>query len=205
MHNPHNLENIRVRPLSDAEQSRSWSAIKMRMPETAIISPVSFFSYKAFSLAAVFVIVLGGVGFADSARPGQLLFSVDRAVESIETSIDSSANAKHARERLSEFDEVIPQNDTTLADMDVSTRMQKSAAPEAPIVESEAAAMFMALDATVAEETALDPETQALVNQTRMELLKLEADATLRDDEETLREIQNTIAEFEARVQTLFQ
>lgn len=202
------LEHLKVKPLSDAERGVVWMRIKDRLAATLghdpmgvahIESPFPFFSRKVLAYAFAFIVVLGTVGASNGAAPGGFLFPVDLAIERVESAFDASSRADHARERLSEFDRALGIKRTKNGETRVATQER---------VVSESAEM-MAL--SVADDAAqegipwreLPPEIQEAIDATRRELYKIEAEATLKGDAETLAEIQLIISEFESRVRSL--
>lgn len=208
------LENIRVRPLSHEERSRAWNGIAARLPSTPVLSPFVFPIYKTVSFAAVFILLIGTVSASDSARPGQLLFPIDIAVERIESSIDSSSQVDHAQERLVEFDAMVESD--TIQETPTATRMEKTAAPMAPInprpsdvfLEGEPPSetadmmMFSAVSEGPAP-TPLSDETEQAIATTRAELEAILNKALMDDDTETVVKIMATIDEFETKVQVM--
>jgi hypothetical protein len=201
-----NLEHIKIKPLSETERSDVWIRIKSKLATTPVESPFSLsalFSSKALAYAFAFLVVFGTVGASNNAVPGSLLFPLDLAVERVESSIDPASRADHARERLNEFDSAVGVTETVADSAGADIRMQENAAPEAEVTTM----MAFSVSDDVAQKSApaheLSPEMQEVVENTRRELLKIEAEATLKGDAETLAEIQTTIAEFEARVNAL--
>jgi hypothetical protein len=186
----HNLESLKIKPLSDGEQDSVWLSIKSKLATTPVESPFatsSFFSSKALAYAFAFFVVFGTVGASNRAAP--------------------ASRVDHARERLHEFDRSLGIAPTTVENDGADLRMQTNLAPEA--AETEMMATFMIADDTAQKSALSDPsrelppDVQATVEATRRELLKIEAEATLKGDFETLADIQNTINEFEMRVNAL--
>lgn len=213
------IENIRIRPLSNEERSRAWNGIASRLPSTPVLSPFVFPLHKTLSFAAIFIFLIGTVSASDSARPGQLLFPIDIAVERIESSIDSSSQVDHAQERLIEFDAIVGSDviQETPQETPTAARMEKAAAPIAPInpqpsdvfLEGEpasGAADMMMMSSTVSDgpaPTPLSDEIEQAIATTRAELEEILNKALMDDDTETVVEIMATIDEFEAKVNTL--
>ncbi len=209
------LENIRIRPLSNEERSRAWNSIASRLPSTPVLSPFVFPIHKVVSFAAVFIFLIGTVSASDSARPGQLLFPVDIAVERIESSLDSSSQADHAQERLAEFDQTVTVK-TDDQEVPTAARMEKAAAPMAPInprpsdvflegePASEAADMMMfSVVRDGPAPTPLSVETEQTITTTRAALEEILNKALMSDNTETVVEIMATIDEFEAKVRVM--
>ncbi len=205
------IENIRIRPLSNEERSRAWNGIASRLPSTPALSPFVFPLHKTLSFAAIFIFLIGTVSASDGARPGQLLFPIDIAVERIESSIDSSSQVDHAQERLIEFDAMVGSN--VIQETPAAARMEKAAAPvtsspaDAPLQAEPASEasdmmMFSAMRAAPAP-TPLSDETEQAIATTRAELEEILNKALMDDDTETVVEIMATIDEFEAKVNTL--
>lgn len=190
------IENIRIRPLSNEERSRAWNNIASQLPSTPVLSPFVFPIHKVVSFAAIFIFLIGTVSASNSARPGQLLFPIDRAVERIETTLDSTSQADHAQERLVEFDEIVGSNETA-QEAPATARMEKAAAPTADMM------MFSVATEDSAPAIELTPETEQAIATTRAELEEILNKALMDDDTETVVEIMATIDEFEAKVNTL--
>lgn len=213
------IENIRIRPLSNEERSRAWNGIASRLPSTPALSPFVFPLHKTLSFAAIFIFLIGTVSASDGARPGQLLFPIDIAVERIESSIDSSSQVDHAQERLIEFDAMVGSDviQETPQETPTAARMEKAAAPIAPInpqpldvfLEGEpasGAADMMMMSSAVSDgpaPTLLSDETEQAIATTRAKLEEILNKALMDDDTETVVEIMATIDEFEAKVNTL--
>lgn len=120
------LEKSTPEPLSAQERGRVWDNVEKRM-HTSVPSPYFhlFVSHKSMIPLVILVAVLlaggGTVAASDAARPGDLLFGVDRAVEDVRLSLsnaDTKADlkAKFASERLREFESIVDEEigDTTL-------------------------------------------------------------------------------------------
>ena len=190
------LETIHVRPLSNEERSRAWNNIAARLPSTPALSPFVFPLHKALSFAAIFIFLIGTVSASDSARPGQLLFPIDRAVERIETTLDPASQANHAQERLVEFDEIIgsqPPQDAAAP----APRMGKVATPSAETM------MFSAAMDAPTQAVELSPGAEQAIATTRAELEAILNKALMDDDAETVAKIIATIDEFETKVQAM--
>ncbi len=190
------LENIRIRPLSNEERSRAWNNIALQLPSTPVLSPFVFPIHKVVSFTAIFIVLIGTVSASNNARPGQLLFPIDRAVERIETTLDSTSQADHAQERLVEFDEIVGSNETA-QEAPATARMEKTAAPTADMM------MFSVATEDSAPAIELTPETEQAITTTRAELEEILNKALMDDDTETVVEIMATIDEFEAKVQMM--
>ena len=209
------LENIRIRPLSNEERSRAWNNIASQLPSTPVLSPFVFPIHKVVSFAAIFIFLIGTVSASDSSRPGQLLFPIDIAVERIESSLDSSSQVNHAQERLVEFDATVG-SDETIQETPTAARMEKTAAPIAPInprpsdvfLEGEPTSetadmmMFSVVNSGPAP-TPLSDETEQAITTTRAALEEILNKALMGDDTQTVVEIMATIDEFETKVNTL--
>ncbi len=190
------LDHIKTRPLSERERADVWLSIKSKLATTPTAFPFSFFSRKVLVYALAFIVIVGTVGASNSARPGSPLFSVDLAVERVESAVDPASRADHARERLAEFESVVG-SETFITTSE--TRQAKTLAP----AESMPMAM-MAMDSAGEQSVhELPPEIQKVVDAARQELRAIEAEATLKGDAETLTEIQVVIVEFEARAAAL--
>lgn len=124
--------------LSGAERRALWSSVSGRI--AGIPSPYapSFFTSHAMIPLALIIAVLlsagGTVAAADAARPGDLLFPVDRAVEDLRLRLSSEGDKddlriKFANERLDEFSSIVsdefgddlPDAELTEAEADIFT------------------------------------------------------------------------------------
>ena len=119
----HDIEaKLDVKPVLTAEErTRIWSGVSSRInTRGAIVSPYQFFFSYSKPLIAGFVavVVLLGAGStvaaSDSARPGDLLFPVDRALEDVRLAFSRdyekvSLKLRFTDERLREFESVTNQ------------------------------------------------------------------------------------------------
>lgn len=193
------LEHIKVKPLSGDERSHAFMSIEKRLRETPVISPfsaASLFHSKAFGFAFAFLVITSTVGVSDRARPGDMLFPVERAVERVERALDPASAIGHARERVDEFASLLP----PAVDEGFAMRAEKAPAAEGTDM---AMTAMMVTDSAENAMPVLPPELREAIERTSQELYALEAEATLRGDAEMLAEIQTTIAGFEALIDSL--
>lgn len=109
--------------LSAIEEAALLESVRARAAAKAVPSPFisSFASYNKsmISIALIFALLLGAGGTAaasDNARPGDLLFPVDRAIEDLRLTLapdgqKQELRIKFASERLREFDEISGNDD----------------------------------------------------------------------------------------------
>jgi hypothetical protein len=112
----------RAPALSKDERARVWRNVEGRIGDRgAIVSPYSFgfinLTKKTMIPLAIALVVLvgasGTVAASDSARPGDLLFPIDRAAEEARIAFAANAEAKaelrarFAEERVKEFEEIV--------------------------------------------------------------------------------------------------
>jgi hypothetical protein len=111
------LEASGPRQLSSAERESVWNAVLLFAERAPTPSPYVFnFTQSSMIPLIVAVVVLlsagGTVAASDSARPGDLLFPIDRAIEDVHLSLASEKDkadlrVKFADERLHEFDSIL--------------------------------------------------------------------------------------------------
>lgn len=206
-----NLEHIRIKELSSEERSRVWSSLETKLPETPVRSPfvqsttdrpwVGFPMHKALSLAFAFVLIVGTVGISDSARPGDTLFPIDRAVERVEATLNPSSRARHAQERFEEFASLVgsPTGAGVAMKAGDMAELSRTSAPQA-----EMAAMFALVDdASAPTPQPLDEETEAHIETTRLEIEMLLGKALMQGDQTTINEILAIQEAFEQYVASL--
>ncbi len=111
------LEESAPHSLSTTERESVWNAVLLRVEHTPTPSPY-FFNLNHTSMIPLIVAIAvllsagGTVAASDGARPGDLLFPVDRAVEDMRLSLASEKDkadlrVKFADERLHEFDSIL--------------------------------------------------------------------------------------------------
>lgn len=114
------LKNIHVKPLTLREQDLVWERIRFDMTQTSIqkavhsraISPFK----KSIAITLIFGLTAGTAFAADSAKPGDRLFVIDRALEGIQMSVASEEKkddlrVKFALERVKEVKEIFKEID----------------------------------------------------------------------------------------------
>jgi hypothetical protein len=148
------LEKISLHRMEDFERERAWHTIVTKHNEQPIVSPYSWMlfvhSRVAVTVAALLIIVLGGAGTvaaADDSKPGDALYAVDRAAESVRLALTpqsekASVQLAFADERLTELDEIISEETPNRG-----VRGPSMAAQRAPVAET------MALKVAVTEDT----------------------------------------------------
>lgn len=202
----HNLEHIRTRPLSHDEQSRVWNNIEQRLATTPAQSPFVFPLRKALSLAFAFVVIVGVVDVSHSALPGDTLFPIKRSVERVESTLNPSARAGHAQERLREFIAITQSDETSIAMKESTADMTRTAS--APAQESADMLTFSAMSGSSVSDDAtasatLSEHIEQAIETTRTELESLLSEALMRGDQDTISEILTTTEIFEAHVASL--
>ncbi len=122
------LDATAPKALTDAERALVWRSVQSRI-QTRVPSPYfSVFNLHTKSMIPIILAIAilfsatGTVAASDSARPGDFLFPVDRAVENIRLSLATEEGKmdlriKYADERLREFDSVV---DDEISDDDLS-------------------------------------------------------------------------------------
>lgn len=122
------LDATAPKALTDAERALVWRSVQSRI-QTRVPSPYfSVFNLHTKSMIPIILAIAilfsatGTVAASDSARPGDFLFPVDRAVENIRLSLateegKTDLRIKYADERLREFDSVV---DDEISDDDLT-------------------------------------------------------------------------------------
>lgn len=121
-----NMLNAQKASLTRAQKNVLWNRIEADISETEPVpSPFlfSFLTKKPMAPIALLVLLLGGggtVAAAESARPGDLLFPVDHAVENLRLALASEDKAERLRsefaeERLLELREIIDEELAAIA------------------------------------------------------------------------------------------
>lgn len=141
----------KVRPqLSEADSSQLWDSIAQALPTTTPVASPFRFSWFSSSYAvplALVMMVVMGVGSlgtfaaAESAKPGDFLFPVERAIEELRISLASDTRAEvlrdeFARKRLVEIQALI---DAELARLEVQNSTSSLAIATATTAVSAAA------------------------------------------------------------------
>ncbi len=115
----HTLDSLPTPPLSASERERVWNGVERRLvARTAVVSPYQYFSFKKTTMIPIAIALMvllgagGTVAASDNARPGDVLFPVDRAVEEMRLSLSTDVDRarlqlQFAEERLSEFEEIV--------------------------------------------------------------------------------------------------
>lgn len=117
-HTEETLDKAAPQALTDAERVVLWSKVEARIA-TRVPSPYfSVFSLSTKSMIPLVIAIAvllgasGTVAASDAARPGDVLFPVDRAIENVRLSLASEKGKadlriKYAEERLEEFESVV--------------------------------------------------------------------------------------------------
>lgn len=140
--------------LTDELRNRMWSAIEPHtMPRSSVPSPyyprlLIINNYKPMAAFLVaLLIVLGGGGTAlasDSARPGDLLFPLDRAIEGARLSLSTTDAARSeyvkqlSEERLAELRSIIDEELATSVSSNTVTALDVSASSSTSTLQIEA-------------------------------------------------------------------
>ncbi len=108
---------------SRADKVRVWNAIEATLPKSGFIkspflfSRVSRHAMSPFIVALIVVLCGGGTAFAsDSARPGDLLFPLDRKIEDVRLRLALTENGREAlrkslsNERMQELRDIIDES-----------------------------------------------------------------------------------------------
>lgn len=124
--------------LSEAEVSVLWAAAAKRLPQTSVLSPyVAWVRVHHLAPVAVVLIALlstgGTVAAAQAARPGDLLFPVERAIERTQLYFasperEAALRTAFANERLFELEDILAETGMVVTDdsFDTGTSMGSS-------------------------------------------------------------------------------
>jgi hypothetical protein len=117
------LTEMRIKPLTKEEREQVWRYILTTMHQPVLASHFSFIDMvkKPFLWAGIVAFVLFGGSVAtayasDNAKPGDLLYSIDRAIEEIQLRLASSEQRtelklKMVHERLDEIQKILAESD----------------------------------------------------------------------------------------------
>ncbi len=112
------IASVAPEALSEAEQNAVWNAVSSRIASGQSVPspfiPFVFTSKTMIPIALMIALLFGAggtVAASDSARPGDILFPLDRAIEDFRLSLadedgKNKLRIKFADERLREFDEI---------------------------------------------------------------------------------------------------
>lgn len=171
--------------LSAAEEAVLFETVRTRVMGGSVSSPLTrsfIFSRPMIPLILILALTLGAggtVAASDGARPGDLLFPVDRAIEDLRFSLASTEKKdelriKFADERLREFDEIA---DDEAGDDDISGTLTEA---EADIFTDETVVKLEAGDRKVTFVTDADTREEIIdVIVDRYGFTKDEVDAVL--------------------------
>ncbi len=129
------LKNIRVRSLDALEQERVWENVRLSISPSVATKPRrSRFSTlkKSIAITLVFGMTAGVTFAADSAKPGDALFTLDRALENLQLSIASESKkdelkVKFALERVSEVKDILKEVSVQPTDTSIKTAPEETA------------------------------------------------------------------------------
>lgn len=113
------LKHLRARELSEQERNQVWQNIRAGIRNLPLKSnhSLKIFNRKPmFNIALILLLLFGGsiatVSAADNAKPGDILFPVDRAIEDLQLKLSSDEKKtelklKFARERVEEVEKIV--------------------------------------------------------------------------------------------------
>jgi len=109
-----NLSLLKVKPLTQKEQDLTWDHIRFGMTRSKKQSKKTPFAFlrKSIAVTLIFGLTAGTAFAADNAKPGDVLFPIDRALENIQLSFASDADkdalqVKFALERVTEVKDIL--------------------------------------------------------------------------------------------------
>lgn len=158
------LKAMKPKSLNDFERERVWNGIHKSLAQEPEMSGFSLLlkTRPMIPVLLAIIIFLGGsvatVAAADNAKPGDLLFPLDRAIENIQISLSSDdkkdeLKVKFAIERVEEIEEVIQETDNHDSKDDGSNQLSATSTGSADNNEASSgdqarleAALNMALD-----------------------------------------------------------
>lgn len=138
------LSRMKIKPLTKEERGRVWQHIVSRANQPL---PSSHFMIKEFIQkplvwgTMIVLLIFGSsvatVSAADNAKPGDLLYSIDRALESVQLALASSNQQKTqlklgmVQERLEEIQAILAENETDdIEDVEENTQNNNNNAGE---------------------------------------------------------------------------
>jgi len=126
-----NLSQMKIKPLTKEERERVWQYIMTTIHQPVQASRFSFGELfrKPLMVAMVVVFILAGGSVAtvyasDSAKPGDILFSIDRAIEEIQLRLASGQHRTELKlgmvqERLEEIQAILAESNVEEEDEEV--------------------------------------------------------------------------------------
>ena len=165
------LKKVHVDPLTQAEHQRVWSGLYHSISSSShSSSPIRLGFRPLLRKMVAFLLIFGmtatTAGAANGARPGDLLFPLDRAIEQIQLSLSSDAKRAELRvefalERVEEVQEILAEIEADAARISVAP-VSDPAPLTSDVVAVDAAPSETLEIATPAETDASDPiDTQS--------------------------------------------
>ncbi len=125
------LKKLQIQPLSDLERDQMWQRMHAHISEPKpynIYSLTLIHAHMIKIILSVIILFVGSVATvaaSNSAKPGDFLFPIDRAVENVQIKFSSDKNkdklkVKFAHERAEEIEEVLLDSSN---DDDISTNL----------------------------------------------------------------------------------
>lgn len=137
------LERVQPSTLSLTQKEALWSRVQSRLNEVPVESPYMIFSSVMHvrvlvpALLVIFIVSTGATtALADSVRPGDFLFAVDRAAERVRLSIVSETKKDDVRvaiadERVEELESLISdESSRRMARADTTRNAKQAPAPQ---------------------------------------------------------------------------
>jgi len=133
----HKLDKIKFKSLSRTEKDNVWQNINSNLNKTSFFILLLTRKSMINIIVAVLVILSGSIATvraADNAKPGDVLYGIDRAVENIQITFASQEKKdklkiKFAQERVEEIQTIIEEsikNSQTLKEVEVKIYNDKS-------------------------------------------------------------------------------
>ena len=223
------LNRVAPTKLSPEERERVWSFIHMRIANTPMVTPSPYsirllITHNSYTMVSAFVallLLIGGgatVAASDSARPGDALFAVDRAVENVRIALASDdkegeLRVRFANERVNEFENIIEEGKSKrLArvsdDSQAEGSMQAKTAPMALKVATEDtfSATGVADDSGESQdsdEDAFDEESKEHIAEGLSATLRFFAEASVESDADARGELDQVLARLNGVIREL--
>jgi outer membrane biosynthesis protein TonB len=134
------LSALQMRPLKPKEADLVWEHIRFNMNRTTPHARKTRFSIlkRSVAITLIFGLTTGTALAADNAKPGDMLFPVDRAIENVQLSLASENNkdalkVKFALERVTEVKDIL--KEVSVQQTETSIKIAAIPEEEPPIEE----------------------------------------------------------------------
>lgn len=207
------LNRVSPTKLSPEERERLWSSIHMRIANTPMLTPSPFsiqvlITHNSYTMVSAFIallLLIGGgatVAASDSARPGDTLFAVDRAVENVRLALASDDSegelrVRFANERVNEFENIIEEGKgkrlARVSD-DASVGTEQQATMALKVVSDDTSNDDDSSDDSDDADDSFDEDSKEHIAEGLSETLRFFAEASVQSDEEGRGELDQVLA-----------